>query len=342
VRPWTRRSVAALLCAVTFAAPVGAAERSRAVVLVQTGAAGEVAQLEASVRELVQRLGLELRTDATDALARVAVALGDAECTASITNRAGEVVAFRRVPRGPSSAVTLEAVAHVVQSAVEAVAELERAPPRSRPVVAEPSPPPVVVAPPVVAPVARRGLGLEVGALASGRGLGDGAGALFGGGVAVSLTRRGDAPWRPVGTFLATYTGPLAKTGERVQLSTQTVSLRLLGGARLVATERWALEVEAGGGADGLLPSATSTSLPEGAVRRSRVEVSPVLTAMVALRFAPTRATSLFLAASADVDLWPTRLVTDFLGRREVLFESWRVRPAVLLGFSFDVLAGER
>jgi hypothetical protein len=317
---------------VTFAAPVGAAERSRAVVLVQTGAAGEVAQLEASVRELVQRLGLELRTDATDALARVAVALGDAECTASITNRAGEVVAFRRVPRGPSSAVTLEAVAHVVQSAVEAVAELERAPPRSRP----------VVAPPVVAPVARRGLGLEVGALASGRGLGDGAGALFGGGVAVSLTRRGDAPWRPVGTFLATYTGPLAKTGERVQLSTQTVSLRLLGGARLVATERWALEVEAGGGADGLLPSATSTSLPEGAVRRSRVEVSPVLTAMVALRFAPTRATSLFLAASADVDLWPTRLVTDFLGRREVLFESWRVRPAVLLGFSFDVLAGER
>ena len=335
-----------MLCALLLASTAYAEEHPMSVVLTLTGAPDEVTALDASVRELLTRLALDVVPDADDPLARVTVALGADECTASITNRAGELVSFRRVPRGPSAQVTLEAVAHVVQSAVEELAELERNPLKRRVKTPEPSPPPVVEVPAVVTPSAppapREGLGLELGALASGRGFGEGSGVVFGGGVVVSLTRHGAARWQPVGAFLATYNGPFTSESTSVDVSTQTVSLRLLGGVRLQASRRWAFEAQGGAGVDGFVLEGRSTTLPPPALLRPHLEASPVLTALVTARFAPTETTSVFLGVSADVDLLPRRLVTDVTGTREVLFEAWRARPTVVLGFSFDVLGGAR
>lgn len=335
-----------ILGVLLLASVARADEHPMSVVLTLTGAPDEVTELDASVRELLTRLSLDVVPEADDPLARVTVVLGEAECTASITNRAGELVSFRRVPRGPSAQVTLEAVAHVVQSAVEELAELERNPLKRRVKVAEPSPPPVVEVPVVETklppPRPREGLGLELGALASGRGFGDGSGVVFGGGVVVSLARHGESRWRPVGSFLATYNGPFVTESDIADVSTQTVSLRVLGGVRLQASRRWAFEAQAGGGVDGFVLEARSTALPPNALLRPRLEASPVLTASLTARFAPTETTSVFLGVSADVDLLPRRLVTEVQGTREVLFEAWRVRPTLVLGFSFDVLGGAR
>lgn len=337
-----RGSTALLLVAVLLSTSVHAADaRPMSVVLTLSGPEAETQALDASIRELVTRLGLEVVPSAEDPLARVTVELGEAECTASITNRAGALASFRRVARGPSTQVTLEAVAHVVQSAVEELAELERNPPTRRVRVPEPSTPPIVTAPVATPPPATpgEGLGLELGALASGRAFSEDA-FVFGGGVLVSLRWDRDSRWSPRGSLLATYNGPFTVSNDVVQVSTQSFSVRLLGGVRFRASPRWAFDAEAGAGVDGFVPASSSTTLPPPAVGHPHVEVSPIVTAALTARFGLTASTDLFLGVSLDVDLLPRRYVSDIQGTREELYEAWRARPAVVLGFSFDVLGG--
>jgi hypothetical protein len=320
-------------------AAASAEERPLSVVLTITGPADEVAALRASVGELLARLAVRVVPQADAPLARVTVTLGEQTCWASVINGAGEVVSDRQVPRGPSSQVTLEAVALVVQSAVEALAELERHPVARRVRQPKPTPPPRVESPRAEPSPARSrpALGLEVGAVGSGRGFGEGAAFVLGGGLVVSV-RGGPSRWSPVGSFLATYNGPFSRASDVVEVSAQSFSLRVLGGARLSPAERWAFELLGGGGMDGLVPAGRSTTLPVTALAPPHVEASPVLTALLGARYAPTETTAVFVGVSADVDLLPRRLVAEVQGTREVLFEAWRVRPAVMVGFSFDVL----
>jgi hypothetical protein len=51
-----------------------------------------------------------------------------------------------------------------------------------------------------------------------------------------------------------------------------------------------------------------------------------------------TRATDVFLAISGELDLLPHRYVAAEPTTRHVLYDAWRVRPAVALGFTFDLV----
>jgi len=183
-------------------------------------------------------------------------------------------------------------------------------------------------------------MGLELGALANGRAFDDGV-VVFGGGVLVSLRWDLGGRWSPRASLYASYNGPFTVSNDVVQVSTQGFSVRALGGVRFRASKRWAFDGEVGAGVDGFVPASSSTTLPPPALGRPHVEASPVLSAALTARFALTGATDLFLGVGVDVDLWPRRYVSDIQGSREELYEAWRVRPAVWLGFSFDVLGGE-
>jgi hypothetical protein len=119
-----------------------------------------------------------------------------------------------------------------------------------------------------------------------------------------------------------------------VEIAIQSVSLRALGGVRWTSG-RFGVDLQLGGGTDALLMSAHSNFQ----TLRDHAEWSPVITAMAGVRYSLTSATDVFVAVSGDVDLLPRRfLVQDTGGAKDLLVETWRVRPALLLGFSFDLV----
>jgi hypothetical protein len=302
------------------------------------GSAEERAAFLASLEELLSRLAVSLAPPGDGpALAHVAVALGSPDCTVSISDRQGSLVTARRLPRGPSAPVTLEEVATVVHATVEALADQARHPAARRVVMPATLPPlPEVAAAPE--PAALPLEAVELGAFLTGRSFGVEAPAVFGGGLWAALRTRPLGAWTPRLTLLASWSGPFeAEPPSRlIQLSIQTVSARLYGGVRTWLTSALALEGSLGLGLDLFAVEGRSISLPQGSFDRLRLQGSLLLGALVALRIAVSGATSLLIAAGADLDLMPRRYVIDLNVGREVLFEAWPVRPALVAGFSFD------
>jgi hypothetical protein len=321
------------------ATPVQAQPRERLAVRVQVdGSAEERTALLASLEELLSRLAVSLALPGEGpVLAQVTVALGTPNCTVAISDRQGTLVTARRLPRGPSTPVTLEAVATVVHATVEALADQARHPAARRVVTpASPSPLPEVAA--AAAPASLALEAVELGAFLSLRAFGLGAPAVLGGGLWAAVRTRPLGAWTPRLTLAASWSGPFEAEAPShlVQVSTQTVSARLFGGVRTWLSPALAFEGSLGLGADLFAVEGRSTALPPGSYDRFRVQVSPLLGALLALRIAVSGTTSLLVALGADLDLMPRRYVLDLQGSREVLFEAWPVRPMLMAGFSFD------
>jgi hypothetical protein len=324
---------------VALSAPAGLAASPLAVQLDVTGPPEERAALEASLRELCSRLEVVLVPPGPEAaLARVAVALDPSGPVVTILDRQGTVVTSRRLPRGPSASVTIEAVATVVHATVAELAEQERHPAARRVVLpGEPllGPPSDAAAPSAEAPPWLEAG--ELGALLTGRAFGDTAPVVFGGGLWGAVRARPAGAWTPRFTLLATWSGPFTAEATQVQLTVQTVSLRLLGGVRYGFTPVVALEGSLGLGLDLAVAEGRAPSLAPAAIERLRVHASPILGALVAVRFQVSGATSLLVAVGLDLDLLPRRYVTDLGGARGLLFDTWRFRPGLMAGFTFDL-----
>ena len=323
----------AWLVVLALGAGAAPAQDASGVQLRLEGSAAEREALEASLRELLSRLPVAL-VPAGDgpALARVEVALGDPECTVSIVDRAGTVVVSRRLLRSPSSAVTLEAVATVVYSAVAELAEQERHPLSRRvllpaPVTAEQpggaAPTPALV---------------ELGAFLAGRSFGAEALTVFGGGLWLGVRLKTRGAWTPRLALHASWFGPFDSDPllTVMQISLQTISLRLLGGVRLSLGPTLSLEGSLGAGVDAFALEGHS-ALPRDSYFRQRLEGSPVVGALLGVRLALSGPATLLLGATADLDLLPRRYVTDVDGVHTVLFETWRLRPGLMAGFTFDL-----
>jgi hypothetical protein len=76
--------------------------------------------------------------------------------------------------------------------------------------------------------------------------------------------------------------------------------------------------------------------VPQQFLGRPRLDAAPVLSAAFSARLSVGRASAVYAALSADVDLAPRRFVADVAGVRTALYEPWRVRPALVLGFSWS------
>jgi hypothetical protein len=243
--------------------------------------------------------------------------------------------------------VTTEAVAHVVQSLVEELAEVDSAPASPKadpPTPRSPGPPEVVeslaVAPLAVPPEPGEGPGLELGAWVSGRAVTDQALFVPGGGLASAWRFPSWGKLGPVVAVSVGYHGTFATSSPLVTTGTQSVSLRLLAQARYSLGDGLSLVGSLGAGADVFITSTGSELLEPSEYRAESVEVAPIVTAAFGVRGRVSPRVALFASLSADLDLAPRRYLTLVQGTRSLLFETWRVRPMLAVGFTFELWGG--
>ncbi|MFZ5439934.1 MAG: hypothetical protein ACOZQL_07980 [Myxococcota bacterium] len=327
-----------LLALVLFvAAPSLAAERM--VQLEAQGAVADVDALRSSLEDWLRTMQLRLEVvtslDATPAFARVRVQWSAAEVLVEVFRGAdGKLVRRKSVPRAGAPLLVVESAALVAQTGVQELSLEEQETP-------EPalSPPPVVEVEATTKPVAQRAapLGLALGAYVQGRAYDTQAPVVFGGGAELAASL-GSGAWRPVASLLANYQGPITRDAALVSLQLQTVSFRLLAGL-----ERDAGPIELmgalGGGLDLLIAGVRSTQINREDLH-PRTDAAPFLSASLGVRWRPSPASAIFLRALVDVDPARRRYRSEIGGDATTLLEPWTVRPAVQLGFSFDVVSG--
>jgi hypothetical protein len=341
------------------AAPTAAEAAPRRVVrLVIAGDDAEAAgALEASVRELVARLDLTVEASRAERLDLDAPALAETTggelatawvdmratraTTAIVDGRTGRVVARRSLERDRSTAIVVEELAHIIHASVEELADVERhRPPTPAPAPPRPQPePPVRTDPARVANGPPR-WGLDGGGFFAGRAFGTGAEAVVGGGGLVGAAL-GRAGFRPALWLIGTYHVAFDIRGQRVDVHAKAAAIRIAPTLRLFGGEKWLVEAGPEGGFDVMwtTPRANSTGLPTGRLGEESTDVSPVMGAIVAAHLSVGTSADLLLAFSTDIDLSPHRFVVTEGAEIEPLFVPWRIRPALLLGFTFN-LAG--
>ncbi len=304
------------------------------VTLITQGDATRAQAFTTSLRELLSRLDVSL--DGTDgpALAAVEADFTEPHVRLTVVDGTGRQVLVRRMPPAATTALQAEAAAHVVHAIVE---ELLAAPQEPEPPPdPEPAPPPLVQTLVVPAAAPRppddRRFGIDVGGSFGGKALG-GPPATASGGLELTLSYR-LGRFRPAVHLSGGYDAPFTISSDWLDLRVADVPLRLFVSLDALGGDAWRLDVGLGGGADLFVTNPSSAQLiPERL--RPTVSPSPVLSAVVAGRVALASSVDLSLALAADVDLRPPRFVTD--DRNEV-FTPWRVRPSLVLGFSFNVL----
>ena len=319
------------------AAVAPAAERPIGVVVELVGSDEDRAAFTASLSELVARLGLRLASPADGpALATVTLDLTPVgEGVLTVADGAGKVVLLRRLPRTEKAAVVREAAAHIAQSVVEELRDVERRQPLRAAQPAAPAGAEPAVTFEAPRPARVPGVALDLGVFIDGRLFGGSSPFAFGfglnGAVAVGNTRFRPALWLSAG-----YHTPFQNSNDWAEVSTHAVALRLVPKVGLLGGDNWRLDAGLGGGADLFVSVVRSTVLPPQLVEAPRADASPVLTALVAGHLGVARSADLSLSFTLDVDLAPRRFVVDVAGTREALFDPWRVRPGLMLGFTLS------
>lgn len=321
-----------------------------------TGVQDDVAVLDATIRELLGRLQLVVTRgpalDGSTVLARVKVEMTSvgAARVEVVDARDGHVVMQRIVPKEGSASITREAIAHAVQSAVEAqlldaetpAAELpapEPAPPEPVPPLAPPpapleqttpEPPKDVV---LEKPASRSTMALDVATFGGLGPVAHGSGIVPRVGAGVTLASRSGL--RPSLTLLGAYALPFQNDTTFVSSRTSFVSIRALPSLQLLGFSQLAIDFSAGGGFDVLSVQPISTVLPASALGDSSSRIDPMLTSMITARIGIVPGVVLLASAGVDVDLSTRAYVVDFGGTRTDVLSPWRVRPVIVIGFAF-------
>ncbi|MBL8954020.1 MAG: hypothetical protein JNK82_24800 [Myxococcaceae bacterium] len=328
MRTRSRVLVAALLASTTAAAAPAR------VTLIERGDEARTATFRASLRELLERLDVTIDATEGPALAAVEADFTEPGARLTIVDGAGREVLVRRMaPASPS--LQAEAAAHVVQAIIEELLTAAAAPPPRSPEPPRPVARPMVqtiIAPAPNAPEDTRRFGIDLGGFFGGKALG-GPPATFGGGLDVALAYRVGG-FRPGLHLRGGYDAPFTVEGDWLDLRVSAVPLRALVSLDVLSGDAWRLEAALGGGADLFVTSAAAAQLPPHRLKPG-LSPAPVLSALVGGHVALASSVDVHLALAADVDLRPPRFITD--DRREV-FTPWRVRPSLVLGFSFNVL----
>lgn len=323
-----------------------AQERASNVVLLEAvGNPVDVEALRTSLEDWLRSLELELHLvgvlppPSEAAFARVRVVWSDETCVVEVFSETGALRRRKALPRGGPPLLVSESAALVAQAAVQELEiEERRKPPPPAPVSAV-SAVSEVTGGQGAPPEAQPPFELRVAAYFQGRGYDSISPVVFGGGAQVSASF-GDGPWHPGVSLLVGYQGPLTRQALTVdlQVQLQALSFRLLPSLR----RRFGpleLELGLGGGLDALIAATTSSTVPGPRMRPSRVDAAPFFTAELGVSLRLSSATAVFLRAVVDLDPARRRYVSTIAGEREYLLVPWTARPALQLGFSFDVMS---
>lgn len=331
-----RQRVFALLFALVPVCALAQPEAPKRVLLEAVGEPQDVKALEVSLADWLEAMQLKLETVSAlppvsePSFARVRAVWTDTSCLVEVFSGQGVLRRRKELPRGGPPLLVSESAALIAQAGVQELSIEER---KRTPL---PAPTEGVAPLPLAEPENLPPFGLRFGAWGQGRVFGETAPVLFGGGVDVSATF-GDASWRPGVTLLVGYQGPVSSKSTLFTITLQAVELRLLP---TVKRRLGAFEVEFGlGGGFDLLVASTTSDLGTQFVNENRVDPAPFFTAAVGARWMITSSTSLFLRAVVDVDPARRVYVARIGGERETHLVPWIGRPALQVGFSFDILS---
>jgi hypothetical protein len=256
----------------------------------------------------------------------------------------GAIVARRFVPNDASPAIFREELAHAIQAVVES-AILEQGDRRAEP----PEPPPPApmhwVAPPrpqdadralVTSQRALSRLGLDVATYA---GAGPFANANY---VVARMGAMLSATWagrfRPALGANVEYVVPFEADGSVVVAHASLLSARLVPSAQVLRTQGITLETGLGGGIEAMTVGPLSKVLPTQYLNSSSTRFDPLLSAIVTLHVALSPSVNATLAAMSDFDFATRTYVVNRGGVDSTVLSLWRVRPALVAGFSFTAL----
>ncbi len=317
------------------------------------------AALVGTLRELVARLGLELRVSPTDSSpggfmgasprepgerARVSVdeTPGDHVTVVLAVVRRGEISppVERVMSRGESSAILTEQVAHVIHATLESLLATDA--PVPAPSLSKPAPPVGPVEHPidnvVVAPVShRQGFSLDATAFATGRVVSSGSGAVLGGGAALNMTA-----WRGIGRpslwLSGSYNAPFDQPNADVTLQTTVSSFRGVPSMQVLASRILDVDVGVGAGVD-VFHAVPSNPGPNVTVRSSSDLVDPVLTGQIVTRIRVATSARIVVGIDVDYDAGAHRYVTSqAMGGTSSIFQPWQVRPSAMVGLCVPLM----
>jgi hypothetical protein len=329
-------------------------------------ASGEqTALLAATLRELVARLGLDLRVARTESNPAIALrapsASNDERARVSIDETAADRVTIavsavhngdvstpveRTVARDASSAIVTEQVAHIVHSTLESLLAAEPLEPAPAPVNPTPAPPPRAIEPPppptpaiveVPERPAPRGpswwgnVHAAAAAYGTGRGIAPGAEAVLGAGGALGVTGwRGFG--RPTLWLSGAYNAPFDEPNPDVTVRTTMTSVRGSVMLEMLAARLLGLDAGLGAGAD-IFHAVPGTASTGTSLAGTSDLVDPMVTARVIAGVRLVAGTRLVVGVDVDCDVATHRYVIQrATGDHSAVFQPWPVRPSALVG----------
>jgi hypothetical protein len=319
----------------------------------------EASAMVETLRELVGRLGLGLRAVRSDAppwtAPTVTPAPRDERARIWIDERTPDHVRVvvsssregspsapveRVVPRGETSTITTEEVAHVVHATLESLLATEGpAPESAAPKAPKTDSPPAPASPaavrdesarPATHPFSR-GVGLDLAGFVTGRQWADHAGPIVGGGGAVDLGL-GRGRWRPELWVSGAYDSAFASQSPEATLQTSVTSIRAVPGVAVSPLRVLQVALGAGAGMDVLhtVPRDPAASVE---LRPAKTLVDPVITGLVSARIRILSVARLIVGAEVDYDFAAHKYTArDASGNPIAVLEPWLVRPSAMIG----------
>ncbi len=353
------------ICALIFTAHVALAQpsaetsaRSSMIVtprvdIVLSGTAEDGRELEASLREMLQRLGLALRLTVVDALTAVEpwqavppevvvrvwidARQPDGILITLSDRRSGRTGAARLVPRRGSRGLLLEETALVVHADTESLLSEPRpkavavgaqplaaahATPTDTQSSAKPSPEPLDWT-------------LDAMTFAEGQSFAKDTSVVFGAGAG-GRVHWGDNAWYPSLWLMGAFHLPFGQSQLPVQLTANVWSGRFVPTWRTMGGHLLTFEAGLGGGVDVFVISPGATE-GVGQLSAKRTDVSPIVAALLALHIPVSPTARFTLAATLDWDLSPRRYVAVNGVARDALIQPLSFRPGLTLGICFEV-----
>jgi hypothetical protein len=181
---------------------------------------------------------------------------------------------------------------------------------------------------------------LELGLGYEPSGFADDVGAVHGLGLSLALgARRGFA--RGGGWLTGEYRLPVEEDGNQgVGVRLDVGALRLLAVVELAFTDRFALQLAAGGGVDIVRVEPRRTGAVDVQLEPVSHAARGIIQLLLGVRLVISRPFSLWLGVGVDVDPAQVRYVVQVPDGTAVVLVPWLVRPFGMLRLCFDVLGG--
>jgi hypothetical protein len=331
------------------------------VLVAVAGSEQETEAIGDALRELLARLGLQLRTTRADAPPWAADAAEPVDASgertrarvwidarprdrvdvtvSTVRDGSFDPAVARTVARvDATQAIVVERVAHVVHATLETLL----APPEQNKSPQPAQIPPPGAEQPVAAaaqgsPIRNAGLGLDAAAFATCSAVASSSGALFGGGVSLDGLLRG-AVLHPSLWLSAAIFESFDTQGAALTLETNVMSFRAVPTVQLLQLPAFELDLGAGVGVD-LFHTIPRDAAPRVTLGEPQTLGDPIVDGLLLSRIRVARGARLLVGLGVDYDFGEHRYISaDGPNIKSEVLQPWPVRPSAMLGLCIPLV----